>query len=234
MDGYEIGMFLIKAVLVLLVVALMYTFFKYPKDIIVSLTRGILGALIPFWSFDNDDDDDKIYPSKRKIKIRFDDYEKFIIVISSDKKLVQSILTTANEIDNSIHPNEFLWKYDGATIHIKVPHIDFHNYHVLLQLIQNEFAKSNEVIGLLINRTDAASSYFVVNDATGNYINSLVGRTNDGAAFSIYLLHGKSELRVNNSIKNIPNIDLKTLSRDLVSFHFSKEPGASAQGMERA
>jgi hypothetical protein len=238
----------IQALLLLLFIWLLYTLFRHPKEILFSFLRFCKHSNIPvsiifapIWIpayfidrkfnlgiYKNDDNsDDSIISSERKLTIKFEEYQKFLLI---DSTPLETLVTVLSECYETTPEKDFeIIKYNenhNQIILKLTPDCSFYNYHYLLQWLTTYLldTKQNDIFGLAINKSNMSLSYYSCLDTSGIHINSLIGKTLEGDKFSIYLLDDYEKeqwLDINNKLIIGKEVDIRQLSLqiDTLSFH---------------
>jgi len=198
--------------LLLLGLAAVITIFKYPREILFKLPLGIfhreavkpiktilLFPLIVAGVVSPGTDDDKTYPSRRNLRVDFNNGRKFIFVISSEKDLRQLIEEFIGVFEGKYSVDDFeISSKNSQTVIVFPNKASFYDFHLTVHHVGHELGDRNS-FGIF--KSDRLQ-YFVFKDPLT--LNNLVGVTSGKKLFSIYLLDDletKQHLRLNQKLK---------------------------------
>ncbi len=221
MDTFSL---IVEILIILLVIALLVTLIRYPKEIILGIIKGVFSFIhpdilrpitwifLPVWLighlisrlFNSDmieyhgisgyNPSEKPYKNLKKRVVDFDTGEKFISC-KEEQNQCKNILQGYLEYCENYVFEEFDFNKTGL---IKCPdNISFYDFCILVQHFCN--TSKNDVYGVFIS--DNLRFYAYQDDKTTH---NLIGRTNDNKTFSIYTLddlNNKVFLRMNPGIK---------------------------------
>jgi len=251
MDIYTILIYLLSGLSIILGISLVYLLIKEPKEILYGILRGMKDTgrfetnllFSPIWvpafvldkyfklgiykpDEEGTNQDDVVYESVAKLDIDFSQYQKYIIVNQSNlmelnNAIAECYETTPEEDFKGIC---YHCTQDQFILEIR-DNCNFYNYHYLIQWLNNELIsnKNIEIYGLALNESNPMLSYYVVNDKTGQHINSLTGKTFGGDVFSVNLLEDyekKQWLDINNKIKIDREIEMNSITTDFSNLEF--------------
>jgi len=198
--------YFVEGFFVLLGMALMAVAIKYPKDVFIKLPLELMKLpfkpfddLFPLFDSTSSIDEDKPYPSRRRLPVDFLQGCKFIYVLKSTTSL-NELLAGFLEIPSETYAVEdFTIVNDDRQTILQFPaDITFYNYHLAVQYFDNELGSRNS-FGVFRSST---LQYYVFQDRAT--LNNFVGFTADGKLFSIYMLGDLDEkhyLRLNQKLE---------------------------------
>ena len=132
MDTYDVLILLTKVVMIILVVVLVITFLKYPKEIIIGILRS------PFLTILGDDGDesrDDKYKTHKKLRINFTEYEKYICVKSTNKDLLTKTINEFVSLQPEYLRIVFAQRSTSDKVYLKIDNLNFYDYHFLIQFL---------------------------------------------------------------------------------------------------
>ncbi|MEQ9169326.1 MAG: hypothetical protein RLO12_23935 [Fulvivirga sp.] len=213
-----------EIVYIFLVLALIITIIKYPKDV----SKGVIGImLLPFeriWDlfilitlpikliilfaeerlnvnyltrYLSKNKSTSTYKTIGRKPISFSKFRKYIVINGEVTEIKKSI-NEAKRISPELNIEGLALTASETHSIIELPSIGFYGFNYLIQWLAEDF-QSNEVYGFASN---GRSKFLVLNDLNGE--NSLVSLTNTGKKFWLSMyddLDKKQFLRLNDTLK---------------------------------
>ena len=134
-------------------------------------------------------ENDNPLPYSERVYINFNEYTKYLIIETIDEVVITSALNEFREM-LQVYKFEFEISPIGGKSFLKIQLEEFIDFIYLVQKIHESKTREKEVFvtGVLINRFDISKSVYIVNEPSGNHINSLVGKDFSNNPFTIYLM----------------------------------------------
>lgn len=221
----------------LLSIALVYILITRPVQILFSILRFMKGndriglLFLPIWGpaylldkqfkfgiyeHEKSDPQDLRYNTEKQVSIKTENFQKLIIARPLTIEDFTESLFQFLDIETDLDSNDFYFDQRNSQMILILPDkLELIHYFFLIQWIDNyiEIGNQKDVFGLAYSKSDPETSFFAINDPTGNHINSMIGKTSIGETFHYYLLQEKfgTHLNTNSQIEIPTDKDLNQL-----------------------